>query len=171
MPSCWNVPLHWEPAWFFDFLYRLYLLDTKQGQILRFNRNEQSFSAPYAWSQNNSDLKEAIDMSIDGNIYVLLKNGEVVKFLRGEVVDFKLELIDPPLSNPTKILSPIESDYLYILEPENSRIILYDKKGEFQIQYQADNLNNIKDFQVDEKNKTIYFLDNSSVYKAEMIHP
>ncbi|MCK5021617.1 MAG: hypothetical protein KAR54_00005 [Candidatus Pacebacteria bacterium] len=149
---------------------RLYLLDTNQGQILRFNRNGQSFSAPYAWSQANSDLKEALDMSIDGNIYVLLKNGEVVKFLRGETIDFKLELVDPPLSNPTKILSPMESDYLYILEPENSRVIVYDKEGEFQIQYQADNLKNIKDFQIDENNKTIYFLDNSSVYKAEMIH-
>ncbi len=149
---------------------RLYLLETGQGQILRFNRNGESFSSPYAWSQPNSSLKEAIDMSIDGNIFVLLKNGEALKFLRGELLDFKLELVDPPLLNPTRILASKENDYLYVLEPESSRIIVYNKEGEFQMQYQTDNLDNIKDFQLDEETKTIYFLNKSSVYKAEMTH-
>jgi hypothetical protein len=101
---------------------------------------------------------------------VLLKNGEALKFLRGEMLDFKLELVDPPLLNPTKILASLENDYLYILEPESSRIIVYNKEGEFQMQYQTDNLNNIKDFQIDENNKIIYFLDTSSVYKTKMTH-
>jgi len=149
---------------------RLYLLDKNKGQVLRFNRKGDSFSSPYAWSTANSDLKEAVDMSIDGNIYVLLKNGDVVKFLRGEIVDFKLEIIDPKLNNPTKIIASKDNNYLYILEPSSSRVIVYNKEGEFQMQYKINNLENIKDFQINDKEKTFYFLNNSSVYKAKMTH-
>ena len=147
---------------------RLYLLDTEKGQILRFNRKENGFSSPYAWSKANSNLKNAVDMAIDGNIYILLENGELIKYLRGEIVDFKLELVDPPLLEANKIIVSKENDYIYILEAKNKRIIIYNKKGQFQKQYWADNLDNIKDFQINEKTKTIYFLNNSSVYKIKI---
>ena len=49
-------------------------------------------------------------------------------------------------------------------------MVVFDKKGKFINQYTSDNFNNLKDFQVDEKNKKIYFLAGAVVYAIDMIN-
>jgi len=149
---------------------RLYLLNNKNNQIYRYNKSGLSFTGAYAWIQENINLENAVDMSIDGHIYVLKNNGEVLKLLRGNKIDFSLEKIDPPLENPIKIYVSKELKYVYILEKINNRLIIYDKTGQFLLQYKSDKLNDMKDFTVNEANRIIYLLNNTSIYSIKGIH-
>ena len=149
---------------------RYYLLDSAGGQIYRFNVSDKNFSAPVPWLQEKLETTEAVDMSIDGNIYVLDSGGEVRKFLSGRPVEFKLGLIDPPLLKPLKLRVSPDKDFLYILEPENKRLAVFDKAGSFLMQYKIDGFNDLRDFFIDEAAGVIYFLNAASVYSVPATH-
>jgi len=149
---------------------RLYVLDEKEKQIYVYTRSGQSFSQPRAWIEDGTDISEAIDISIDGHIYLLTKSGDVIKLLRGIKQDFRMENIDPAFEQPTKMMVSKELDYIYIMEPTNSRIAVFDKNGEFIMQYKSDVLNNAKDFAIDEENKIIYILKDTSIFKFPASH-
>ncbi len=142
---------------------RLYLLAPEEGQIYRYNQSASGFSSPYAWMRDKADLTQAVDMSIDGNIYVLAKNGKVMKFLRGQSVQFGLGIIDPPLDNAAEIFVSPELDFIYIMEPAGQRIAVFDKSGQFIKQYKSDKFTDLKDFVVDEQSKVIYCLNGAAV--------
>ena len=137
---------------------RLYLLDAENNKILRYNRNGNSFSPAYSWIGESAILKNAVDMSIDGHVYILNSDGEIFKFLRGIKQDFNLESVDPKLENPTRLFVSFEKKYIYILEPSKQRLLIFDKTGQFILQYKSDTFTNLKDFAVDENNKIILCL-------------
>ncbi len=149
---------------------RYYLLNRQENQIYRYTKSGNSFSSPYAWIQEASDLAKAIDISIDGYVYVLKSDGKVIKYLRGKSVEFKLEAINPPLSAPTAIYSSPELKYIYILEPNEARLVLYDKSGQFLEQYKNNFLKNAKGFSIDEADKQMYFLAGTEVLKTPALH-
>ena len=149
---------------------RVYALNIAANQIYKFNRSNQAFSAGVPWIINRVDLSQAVDLSIDGHIYILLENGEVLKFLKGEKQELTLAPVEPAIEKATEFFVSPELKFIYILEPTNKRLIIYDKTGKFILQYKADKFDNLKDFSVDEKNQIIYFLNGNSVYKAEGKH-
>jgi hypothetical protein len=144
---------------------RLYALSVAKNQILRYNRQNGNFGSAYSWLTDNADFSLAVDMFIDGHIYVLNRNGSVLKFLRGNTEEFKFEEVEPELSSPTKIDGSIEEGFLYVLEPLNRRLVVFDKKGQFVDQYQSDKFDDLRDFSVDEANRQIYVLNANRVYK------
>ncbi len=146
----------------------IYLLDKKDGQIYKYLSTATGFNSGHKWIKENINLKDAIDLSIDGYIYILKSNGEVVKLLKGYHKKFSLEEIEPKLKNPTKIFVSPELNFIYILEPSQKRLLVFNKKGNFLYQYTSDKLNKLKDFAIDEQNNIIYFLNNNSIYAAEI---
>jgi hypothetical protein len=47
---------------------------------------------------------------------------------------------------------------------------VFNKKGDFINQYTSNKFDNLKDFQIDEANKKIYFLNGTTVYSIEAVH-
>ncbi len=153
-----------------SYIRYLYLLDSKNNEILKFNKTNSGFSPPASWLNENINLSNAVDMDIDGSIYILKNNGEVIKLLNGKKIKFELEKIDLPLKKTEKIQVSDELEYIYILERQASRLVVFKKTGKFVMQYKIDKLKNIKDFIVDEKNKIVYLLDNSILYNTKALH-
>jgi hypothetical protein len=149
---------------------RLYSILPAKDQIYRYNNSASGLGAASAWMNDQIDLQKAMSLSIDGHIYVISSDGSAYKLLRGEIVDFKLSAIEPALEEPAKIIASPDQNYLYILESSKNRIIIYDKEGSFIGQYRSDSLDEIKDFLIDEKNKTFYFLNGSRLLRSNMPH-
>ncbi|MCK4554286.1 hypothetical protein KAU19_04980, partial [Candidatus Parcubacteria bacterium] len=149
---------------------RLYLLDKQNNQIYRYNIGRNSLTGEQAWLKEKADLTDAISMSIDGYIYVLKNNGQLLKYLRGQEQNFELGIVEPMLEQPEKLIVSPELKYIYILEPTNQRLVIFDKTGKFLLQYKCDQWTDLKDFTVNEAGKKIYFLNGSSVYEIEGMH-
>ncbi len=147
---------------------RLYLLDQGNGQVWRLNRQGDNFSAPRAWLKDTiNDTENWRDLSIDGTVYIL-NNGNVEQYSQGRRTDFALEEITPNLINATKLKTLPDIPYLYILDPTNQRLVIFDKDGKLVKQYTSDIFTNLKDFTIIYKaqdNKThIYLLNGNRIY-------
>jgi len=146
----------------------IYILDKKQNQILKFVQTDSGFSKTNYFSSSSPDLSKAISMAIDSSIYVLSTEGTVAKYTKGNAENFSLIGIDKPLLNPTGIFTTIGDDNLYILDNGNSRIVVFDKTGNYKNQYQATIIKGAKDFEVLEKDKKIYVLSNGKIYEIDL---
>lgn len=152
------------------FNNKLYLLHNDLGQIYTYRKEGDKFIGGSSWIKEKTDLDNAVSMDIDGAIYILKNDGQLSKFLRGGPDDFSLAAVEPALERPIKVTAKSESNYIYILEPANKRLVVFDKEGKFILQYRIENLSNLKDFTVDEAGEAIYFINNSSLYKIEAKH-
>lgn len=146
----------------------IYVLDSKQSQILKYVQTDSSFSKTNYFSSASPDLSKAVSMAIDSSIYVLSSDGTVAKYTKGNAENFSLTGIDKPLVNPTGIFTNAGVDNIYILDNGNSRVVVFDKTGNYKAQYQAGVIKSAKDFEVLEKDKKIYVLSGGKVYEIAL---
>jgi hypothetical protein len=149
---------------------RYYLTDSLNGQIYRFEKSGAKLTNATAWLNAQTDLTNATSMAIDGSIYLLKNNGEVSKYTKGKKEEFSISAVEPSLSQASKITVSEAQDYLYVFEPAGKRLVVFNKAGDFINQYTSDKFNDLKDFQVDETNKKIYFLNGASIYSIDMVN-
>lgn len=148
-----------------SYLGKLYLLDSKNNQIFRSTKSPNGFTSTQEWIRDDiAEIRDGSDFAIDGNIYVLKGNGAIQKFFNGKVTPFSVKIIDPPLKNPSKIYTSADSNFLYILDPGDRRIIVLDKNGNLVQQYFSPLFDAMKDFAVLENEKRIFVLNGNIVY-------
>jgi len=124
-----------------------------------------SWDNPVDWLAPGVDanLGEVADMKIDGDIWLLYKDGEVGRFRRGSKEAFKANL--PGDTGETTLLDISgESELLYILDQTNKRVMVLNKEGEYQKQYAWEGLAGVTDMAVVEDEGSIFLLSGSSIY-------
>jgi len=149
---------------------RYYLADAINGQIYRFSKSGFKLTGAVSWLNTQEDLTGVRSLDIDGNIYLLKNNGEISKYSKGKKQEFSTSPLEPNFSQAAKLTISEAQDYLYIFEPSGKRLVVFNKKGNFINQYTSDKFDNLKDFQIDETNKKIYFLNGAAVYSIEAVH-
>ncbi|HLC89606.1 MAG TPA: hypothetical protein VJG65_01455 [Patescibacteria group bacterium] len=149
---------------------RLYLLNIGKNQIDRYAKTPDGFGNQSNWLTDQIDLSKAVSLAVDGSVYLLNNNGEILKLENGKKTDFKIDLIDPALVNPTKIKTAEASDYIYTLDPSTKRLVVLDKEGNLIQQYTSPAFNNLKDFAVSESSKKIYLLSENTIFGIPAEH-
>ncbi len=145
----------------------LYLLARTKNQIYRSALNNNSYSVKADWLKTPTDLSAATDLYIDGRVYVLKNDGQVLKFYLNKLEDFKSSAVSPVLSSASRLV--VGTKYIYIFDASAKRlVVLALADGQLMNQYQLDSLSQLKDFAVDEKNKQAYFLDGEIVYRIPL---
>lgn len=128
-----------------SFYGNLYVLDALQSRILKYTPVDNAYTAApsdYIAFQLNIDLSGAVDMTIDGNLYVLLANGTILRLNRGELQSFTMAGLPSPMRSPTSIFvsgpKKAEGDgYVYVTDTGNERVLQFDKAGNYMRQFRA----------------------------------
>ncbi len=144
----------------------IYFLDARNNQIWKHSPILSGFSKAKPWIKPNeeSDFSNAVSLAIDGAIYILKQDGTVLKYLSGYKKEgFILSELTQSISQPTKIYTLPGYANLYILEPENKRVLIFDKQGKIIAQYFSEKFNDLKDLVVLEKEKKIYLLNGTEI--------
>lgn len=144
---------------------RVYLINKAQNQILSYAVSGNQVVRPVVASKDANDLKNALDFAIDGSIYVLNTNG-ITKYQAGKLAEFTMPFLLTPFSGSGKVDTQVDYRYLYILDVGNRRILAMDKRGNLVASITSPQFTDLKDFTVDEKNKTAYVLNGTSLLKA-----
>lgn len=144
----------------------LYILDSKDSQILEYTKTIDGFAKEIKWLQEEANLNNAISIAIDGSIYILKRDGEVIKFYKGKKVKFSLEKIYPKLTDAIKIYTNADLKYIYILDPTNKRLVIFKKDGRLKEQLISSKFNDLKDFAISRNEKIIWFLNGNTILRV-----
>lgn len=146
----------------FFYNNRLYTLDSKNNQIFRHDRSGAAYRSGTAWiTSPDVDIKDGVSIAIDGSLYVLKQNGEIVKLTGGKQDATSFDTVDPALTSPTILYTNSDLANLYVLEPSTKRIVEYAKDGGFLRQYEAAALEQATDIVVIDG--TVYVLAGTQI--------
>jgi hypothetical protein len=166
------------PAAVDSYFGNFYVLDPPANKLWRYLPTADGYNTPpqsYFPDDSPVDLSSAVDLAIDGAVYILYKDGRISKFEAGKPVGFNLTGLDKPLSNPAAIYTaPNESvQHLYVADTGNRRIVQLNKDGSFMRQFkpredEGVTFANLQDIFVDEIGGRIYLLDSNNLYLANI---
>lgn len=166
----------------------LYIWGVTPNNILRF-LSAQIADFPTPWVQNDGglDATAAVDMGIDGRIYLLMPNGTIHFYQavpdgeRGFEKSIQLQNVVPPMQATSRLLVTGEGDTgsFFILDSYFSRIIHVEKRtGKFiqQMVLPPDStlsLDNLTALAIDESGARpiLYLANGNVVYKAPLPEP
>ncbi len=152
---------------------KFYILDPDSNQIWKYTVLRDKFDNAQQYNIDG-DLKNAVSFAIDGNIYVLNKDGSITKLLSGNKQDLTLKRQPvKPLTAPTRIFTQLDMQQVFFLEPSEHRVMIYykdDKTGglTYQSQYVFDDINDMRDLYVDVNSNKLYLLDATKIYEVDM---
>lgn len=161
-----------------SYFGNFYILDPQINALLRYLPAADGYSNPpqsYFLVDKPVDLANAVDLAIDGAVYILYRDGRIDKFLSGQQVDFNITGLDKPFNNPVAIYTaPDESiQHVYVADAGNQRIVQLNKDGSFARQFkprpgEAVTFANLQDVFVDEIGGRIFILDSNNFYIGKM---
>jgi len=99
---------------------------------------------------------------------LLQNNGEIIKLRYGKKETFAMNEILPKIGAPLKIITSETLNNIYLLDPETKRLIIIAKDGKVLAQYRSDKFTELSDFVVKEKEKTVYLLNGSQIFKLSL---
>ncbi len=118
-----------------------------------------------------------MSFTIDGSIYLISASGEIKKLFRGQTTDYDFrELPSIPFSGPNlKIYTSAELDYLYLLDPDNKRVLVFTKGERFatyrrQVMFQneARDLEDVRDFYIDENGQKVTLITEDKIFEFNL---
>lgn len=132
-----------KPAAIGGYFGNLYVLDPLQSRILKYVPVDNAYTSPpsdYLDPRLGIDLTGAVDLAIDGNMYVLFADGTVKKFYDGVEQPFALSGMPDAMRSPTTLFvsgeqKPDAPGYLYVTDSGNERVLQFDKNGAFIRQF------------------------------------
>jgi hypothetical protein len=166
----------------------LYVWGVTQSNILRY-LSTQFGDFPTPWIQNDGGqlFDTAVDMGIDGRIYLLMPSGSIKVF--AQVADGErtyertvaLPVITPALRSVSRMVVTGDGDsgYFYLVDSYGGRVIQIEKRsGRFvqQLAVPTDSeytLDNLTSVAVDETQARpmLYFVNGGTLYKAPLPDP
>jgi len=169
----WQTPVA-ANSYFGNF----YVLDAGANQIYRYlptANGYENYPDVYFADGVDVNLNGAVDMAIDGAIYVLHQDGRIQKFMGGQPVDFQITGLDEPFKNPSAIYTAPDEEvqHLYIADAGNRRIAQLSKEGEFVRQFKPraeDGIifDDLQALYVDEIGEKMYVLNGNSLYAPNL---
>ncbi|MHB1005151.1 MAG: NHL repeat-containing protein [Chloroflexota bacterium] len=151
----------------------LYVLDTQRRLVWRYTPGANGYDGAgqeYLTEAAAPDIASAVDMAMDGNLYLLLADGRIGKYASGKAQTFPAVVPDAPLRNPTALFTSPTTRYVYVADSGNARVVRFTKDGQYAGQYRAQNdaLSGLRSVFVDEGSGRLYAIVNSRVFVAQL---
>ncbi|MBI4050855.1 MAG: hypothetical protein HY396_02680 [Candidatus Doudnabacteria bacterium] len=138
---------------------RVYLLDKAKNQIWRVRASEAGLVSQAEPWLKTSDVSfgDAADIAVDNNIYVLFPD-HLEKYFNGQKQNFALSSASPSLKKAKAVFTRQGFNFIYIADPENQRVLIYNKSGKRERQITSPKFRDLSDIYVDEAGGLLYAL-------------
>lgn len=156
-----------------DWGSRVYVLDAESDQIWRYPyvKSKETFS-PAEGYRTEGSVAGGVSFTIDSNVYVLKRDGTIVRFYGG--VSQKMTIEKAPfssMSDPRRIYTDGEMNRLYVLDSGEKSVYVYFKDPQSQNlvylqQIVLDGIGDPRDLYFDKSTSRLYVIDQSKVYEV-----
>jgi hypothetical protein len=138
----------------------IYLLDSLKNRIWKYTGTGSGFSdrKEYLGTDTTVNFSDVTNFAVDGSVWVATRTGKILKFTQGTAQPFATQGVDPVFGQELYIYTNDEIEHLYVLDPENSRVVVLDKTGLYVAQYVWKNRIAVSGFAVSEPQKKIFLL-------------
>ena len=146
-----------------------YVLDKKSGQLWRFRGTRNGLNKPDGFFKEETNLSQISLAAIDGSVWFLRTDGGIEKYTTGikDAYYAKLDL-DIPLSNPTAFFTSDKLDYLYILDPDNKRVVVLTKQAQYVSQYIWDQIDQSTQLAVSQSNNKLLLIKGDKIHAIDL---
>jgi len=160
-----------EPRRAGGFEGNFYLLDGGAKRIFKYLPTGRDYNSAPLHYIVEAEFESAVDMAIDGDIYVLLAEGVIMKFTAGERQPFVVEGLEEGFSNPQAIFTNPGTDHIYVVE--SGRIVELTKEGRFVRQLRSSReeeeaFQELSTVFVDEGKGRLFILSGKRLYLADI---
>src|SRR5579884_8899 len=112
----------------------LYLLDSAAGQIWRYYGAAaggfQNYAGGYIGAPNPAQLHRAVGLAIDGDVYVALRGGTILKYVAGHQVPFPTHP-EVPLFHISQVYTRSDLRYVFVVDGPRGHILEFGKQGQY----------------------------------------
>ena len=170
-----STPLPERPIAVGTYEGQFYVLDSAESgdQIWRYRPQGNAYPQPpepYFATLPESGPDYAIDMAIDGHIYLLYEDGTIEKFLGGELQPFEVQGVPGGLGEVAGFaVDPEGRGGVYVADRGNGRVVELHPDGRFKAQFRADGMfDALEAVAVGEGSERLYVLDGGQLYAASL---
>jgi hypothetical protein len=147
---------------------RLYAADVGRSQVYRYEPGQYA-APPTAWFAQPVDLSDMRNMRIDGEIWLLLESGQVLRYFQGEQVPFSLDSSVGLIQQAVDfVVGDATNPFIYLADRPGERVWVYDKNGSYVQQLAAaegEPLKGLSALFIEDVTDNIYLLTDLSLYK------
>lgn len=149
----------------------IYVLSPENNQIYKYARLRDKYSSGTEYN-GDADIKDAISLAIDGDIYVLKKGGEIIRIYKSKQQPFRIEDLGVDISEATDLFTTPELDNLYILDPKNKRVVIVTKSDSGLSRYYGEmvfeDFDNVQGIFVEKNENKMHVLTDKEIYKIDI---
>lgn len=152
-----------------------------EGDIVRFFESSAGHqSEKWATSALNPDLLQVTDFVIDGKIHLLLQDGRILTFSRGQLENTAAPFVMPRLAAPRSLADAPLAAQRYVVDGDaaiganQGRVIRVDQTGD-TVQYLTPEdaivgsaLANVDEVAIDELTGTVYWIADDVIWQARL---
>lgn len=150
------------------FASNVYLLDVGRHQVWKYVPIETGYSEAIPYFTADQTIADVKMMAIDSSVWLLRENNTISRFTAGSPDFFSVGGLDTPIQDIPSFFVSDKTEYIYILDPNNSRVVVLAKNGQFQSLYTGDKFKDAQDLIVDEPNKMMYVLIQNVIYQVPL---
>lgn len=161
-----------------SFEGNLYVLDTGEEQVWRYKPRGDTYPDQpdrYFVTSPSKSLATALDIAIDGHIYILYIDGTILKFLRGEPQPFEVGGVPAGIGEAVALAldSAGGSGMVYVAdrggEQGVGRVIVLEPDGTFHAQFRAEDvLGELESLVVNEAAGRLYVFSGGRLFAAAL---
>lgn len=152
------------------FAGNVYALDSGKNQIWKYVPTKSSYSdkETYLASGVVANFTGAKQMKIDYSVWVLKLGPDILRFTGGSQDSFAVGGLDKNLQELKTLFVDEDSDDVFLLDSENSRVVVVDKNGQYKSQYVGDKFKTADDLVVDPDQKKMFLLEGNKLYSLDL---
>jgi hypothetical protein len=164
-----------DPEWGYikdivGFAGNVYLLDSVKNQIWKYVPTQSGYSERQTYLPSGAQVNfgGSLQMKIDYSVWILKEGPEIFRFTGGNFDNFSVGGLDENLKEIKTLFADEDGDELYLLDSENSRVVVLTKDGKYLKQYTGDKFATADDLVVDNESKKMYLLEGNKLYQLDL---
>lgn len=150
----------------------MYLLSPQDNQIWKYEKKREGFTVPSPWLASGEDVSGALDLAIDGSVYVLKEGGGVSLFHKGKEVALAVTGGNPDLlKDVTRIFVKLDMVHVYFFNPVKNSIVSFEieRNGlKYNREYIFETETPIVDFYIDKNEQRMILADDKKLYEITL---
>ena len=148
----------------------LYLVNPEKRNIYRYSYQNGELSEAIGWlvDKQELDFTDVVDISVDGDLWLSLADGQILRFNRGYRQDFTLSGLEQMPDGQLLISTREDIDKLVLLDSNQHRLLVVNKTGQVIKEIVSQELAAVSDIDLAMDGNSVFAVSGSLVYQITL---